>query len=142
MAKTNPHGANQYKVDPRQALFLQYYLDPKSKTFSNALQSALKAGYAQEYAERITAQMPTWLAEKLRDEYLISKAEENLREFLENGSEKTKADITKFVLSRLAKAKYAERQELTGKDGERIIPILGGNSVQANNSNQETSQAK
>lgn len=121
MAKTNPHGANQYKVDPRQALFLKYYLDPKSKTFSNALQSAIKAGYDDEYAKTITGKMPKWLAEKIRDTYLISKAEENLKEFLENGSEKTKADITKFILSRLAKAKYSERKEVTGKDGKDLV---------------------
>jgi hypothetical protein len=61
----NPNKANQYRPDPRQSLFLSYYLDPKSKTFSNALQSALKAGYEQEYAESITAKMPTWLSNAL-----------------------------------------------------------------------------
>ncbi|RMD72955.1 MAG: hypothetical protein D6822_00430 [Cyanobacteria bacterium J149] len=121
MARSNPNKANQYKPDPRQSLFLSNYLDPKSKTFGNALQSALKAGYAQEYAEAITAKMPAWLAEKVRDTYLVSKAEENLKEFLENGDEKIKADITKFVLSRLAKAKYSERQEVTGKDGKDLV---------------------
>ena len=40
-------------LDPRQTAFLTYYLDPKSETFSNALQSGLKAGYKQEYAENI-----------------------------------------------------------------------------------------
>ena len=47
---------NQYKPDPRQALFLKHYLDPKSPTFSNALQSALKAGYEQEYYGRKSIQ--------------------------------------------------------------------------------------
>ena len=39
--------------DPRQSLFLQYYLDPKSKTFSNALQSGIRAGYSAEYSQSI-----------------------------------------------------------------------------------------
>ena len=45
-------------LNPQQELFLKYYLDPKSATFSNGLQSALKAGYAPEYAENILFVMP------------------------------------------------------------------------------------
>lgn len=113
--KSNPNGSNQHQPDPRQSLFLQYYLDPKSEFFSNALQSALKAGYEQEYAESITSKMPTWLAEAVGDGYLIKKAEANLKEFLETASEKVKADMTKFVLERLNKGKYSERRELSGR---------------------------
>lgn len=125
--KTNPHGANQYKVDPRQALFLALYLDPKSPTFSNALQSALKAGYEQYYAEAITSKMPTWLAEKVRDNDLVAKAEENLKEFVEmkHGGDprwgKIKADISKFVAERLKKEKWSARHELTGPNGESLL---------------------
>ncbi len=80
---TNPNGANQWVADPRQQLFLAYYLDPKSATFSNALQSALKAGFAQEYSESILAKMPTWLAEKVGKSHLLMKAEKNLEEMLD-----------------------------------------------------------
>ena len=74
---------NQYTApDPRQALFLTYYLDPNSETFSNALQSALKAGYAQEYAESLTAKMPDWLAESVGKESRIKQAEKHLDEVL------------------------------------------------------------
>src|SRR5438132_6130451 len=79
----NPNGANQYQPDPRQALFLSYYLDPASETFSNALQSALKAGYQQEYAESITAKSTAWLAESVGDQFMLSKAERNLDKFLD-----------------------------------------------------------
>lgn len=125
MEITNPEGYNQYKPDPRQALFLSYYFDRKSPTFSNALQSALKAGYNQEYAESITAAMPNWLAESIRDAKIIKKAEKNLDEFLEKESDdpidkKIKADMTKFALERLNKTKYSARQELTGENGEAI----------------------
>ena len=120
MAKTNPHGANQHVPDPRQSLFLANYLDPKSPTWSNAYQSALSAGYEDEYAKAITAKMPTWLAEKVNDTYLINKAESNLREFSEDSEPRIKADITKFVAERLNKAKYAQRQEQTGPSGEPV----------------------
>lgn len=113
---------NQYKEDPRQTLFLSYYLDPTSGTFSNALQSALKAGYSQEYSESITAQMPDWLSDKLGDLQMLSIAETNLLELLQQGEDiKVKADITKFVAKTLGKEKYSERQEVTGRNGERLM---------------------
>ncbi len=125
MAKSNPNKANQYKPDPRQSLFLQYYLDPESETFSNAKQSALKAGYEEEYAKRITVDMPEWLSEKLSDVQIIQQAEKNLREFLELEPEdrtdkRIKSDITKFALERLNKRKYSQRREHTGSDGKDI----------------------
>ena len=131
MASQNPHGANQYQPDPRQSLFLAHYLDPKSETFSNALQSALKAGYSQETSESITSNMPTWLSESLGDNLLIKKAEENLLYFLtETKDEKIKQDTTKFVAERLNKKKYSTRSELTGADGKDLpAPIYGGKST-------------
>jgi hypothetical protein len=52
-------------------------------------------------------------------------------------------------LSRKKKDEFSTRAELTGKDGDQLIPqpILGGNSkagdgLSANNSDPETSQAK
>lgn len=138
MAKNNPNGANQFQPDPRQALFLSYYLDPKSKTFSNAYQSAIKAGYAQEYAENITSMMPKWLSENIGDDYLVRTAEGNLKEFLEMDTtqpivtmigvmkdkdgkiitkenpnlKKIKSDMTKFTLERLNKKKYSPKVEV------------------------------
>uniref|UniRef100_A0A6M3J4U3 Putative terminase n=1 Tax=viral metagenome TaxID=1070528 RepID=A0A6M3J4U3_9ZZZZ len=123
---------NQYQPDPRQALFLSYYLDPKSKTFSNAYQSAILAEYSEEYAETITSQMPDWLSESLGDNKMLHKAEKNLDEFLDdNEDKKIKADITKFVASRLGKKKWSERGEITGADGKDLeFPIYGGRSAE------------
>lgn len=124
--KNNPNGANQYKVDPRQALFLAYYLDPKSDTFSNAYQSAMRAGYEEAYAAQITAKMPEWLGEKVRDDVMLDKAEKALNEMLEIDEDaeanlkKIKQDTAKFVAERLNKNKWAQRQEHTGKDGNPI----------------------
>lgn len=128
--KNNPNGANQYKLDPRQALFLAYYLDPKSETFSNGLQSALKAGYEEQTAKVLVSQCPNWLSEKLNDASMIDKAEKNLRDMLEMKTEKDgetdsallkiKQDTTKFVAERLHKNKWAQRQEHTGNQGAPI----------------------
>lgn len=81
---TNKYKVNQYTdADPRQALFLASYLDPKSITFSNALQSALQAGYSQEYAENLTHKMPAWLSEAVGNHAMLAKAERNLNEILD-----------------------------------------------------------
>lgn len=84
---TNPNAVNQYTPpDPRQALFLSLYFDPSSETFANCLQSAIAAGYEQSYAEHLTAQMPAWFSEKLRENFhegMLRKATRNLDAILD-----------------------------------------------------------
>lgn len=136
MAENNPHGANQYQSDPRQTNFLARYMNPDSETYSNALQSALAAGYAQEYAENILNLRPTWLSdamESLIDTKRLKKAEAVLDRILneepvdaqggrDNQLLKTQADVGKFFAKTLNKKKYSERIEQTGADGKDLIP--------------------
>lgn len=110
-------------LDPRQIDFLKHYLDTKSKTFSNALQSALKAGYKQEYAENLTHLMPKWLSESLGNrnyDNILKKAERNIETLLDSKKENIKLDVTKFTTSRLGKKKWSDRTELTGDSGQPI----------------------
>lgn len=111
------------ELNPQQEAFLVNYLDPKSETWGNYTQSAIKAGYTQQYADNITNAMPKWLSENLQDSGLISKALSNLWEFV--GDEENKNlqwDATKFTLTRLNKEKFSERVENTGKGGKDLIP--------------------
>ena len=120
---TNPEGYNQYMINPKQDLFLSYYLDPKSETWSNAYQSALRAGYSDEYAKNMTGQMPDWLSENIKDSSLLQTALNNLNEFLNTTDERAQNlrwDATKTVLKGLAKNKFSERTELTGKGGSDL----------------------
>jgi hypothetical protein len=118
--------ANQWIADPRQEKFLSAYLDPKSDTWSNALQSALKAGYEQEYAENITHLMPNWLSEAIGDNALIAKALVNLQDALdgmldEEGKPKgIQWKATETTLKALMKDKFSERKEITGADGKDL----------------------
>ncbi len=120
---------------PQQQLFLKYYLDPKSETFSNFLQTGLKVGYSQDYSESIGAQMPDWLADglgKARRGKLVEKAERNLDLALEGllddpekGGKPLQYKASEFTLTRLNKEQYSERKELTGKDGKDLPqPII------------------
>src|SRR3990167_5456085 len=120
---SNPNKANQYMLDPRQKFFFEYWLDPKSETFSNVMQSAIKAGYEESYAQVLCSQMPTWFSEKIKEINLLSKAERNLNKFLDMDNKPTiQADITKFVAERLGKAKYSQRHE--NINVELPIPLL------------------
>lgn len=151
--RTNPKGANQYLLDPRQALFWEKYTDRKGPTFGNAFQSALLAGYEESSATVITKQL--WFTERLRRMNLLLKAEKVLEKTLETKHIKKKIgmfgpiidpntkeyvyeiDVTTlaiknkvamFVAERQGKdVGYSTRNELTGKDGKDLpTPILGG----------------
>lgn len=119
-------------LTPQQELFLERYTNPKSLTFSNAVQSALAAGYTENYANNITGLMPEWLFENIGDMKRLRKAEKNLSEVQDINivndegkidsqlvEKRTKVDM--FIAERLNKTKYSTRNELTGKDGKDLI---------------------
>jgi len=120
--KANPNGANQYLLDPRQKECWDLYVNPKSETFGNATQSAIKAGYEPDYADQITT--AEWFKGKIRRLNLLDKAERNLDKILDLPLE-DKANIvldaSKFIAKTLGKDEgYSDRSELTGKDGKDI----------------------
>lgn len=115
------------EFNPQQELFLKCFLDPKSATFGNYLQSALKAGYSQEYSESISYQMPEWLSSALGKSRLVQKAERNLDTALEGGLDDLEKGgrpiqwkATEMTLKTLKKEDYSERTEVTGKDGKDL----------------------
>ena len=109
-------------LTPQQETFLSYYTNPKSETFSNALQSALKAGYSQEYSESITSKNLDWLAENVGDMKMLNKAEKVLNKTLEYDAVNSEGKIdtsllaiqnktAQFVTERLNKNKYSTKGE-------------------------------
>lgn len=130
-------------LNPQQEEFLKNFLDPQSETFSNYTQSALKAGYSEDYANSITAQMPKWLDEALEDNNLVRKALDNLYEFLgDRENINIRADMTKFTLSRLNKGKFSDRTEHTGKNGKDLPTPILQLDVLSNDSNEENSETQ
>lgn len=131
-------------LTPQQIKFLEYYLDIKSETFSNALQSGIRAGYSKEYSENIMNCMPKWLSENIGDTKLLMKAVRNLDKFLDdNKNVNIQADITKFVAKSLGRKRFGDNIDLTTK-GKKIIPILGGktNDISTDDSDNETTEAE
>lgn len=128
--KSNPNKANQYVLDPRQKLCWDFYVNPKSETFGNATQSAIKAGYEESYSDTIT--QTEWFCAKVRRIGMLDKAEKVLDRTLtlDETDDKgkiqpdilrIKTDVAKFVAKTQGKDEgYSDRTELTAKDGEPL----------------------
>lgn len=167
MAETNPNGANQYQLDPRQKLCWEFYANPKSETFNNGLASAIKAGYSESHANTITTE--PWFRDRVRRLNLLHKAENVLEEMLDMPTEvvkwertgfedgdpqfedvvktepalvKIKQDTAKFVSERVGKEIYSNRQELTGKDGKDLLPTPLLDNVRNNDSTSQDTGSK
>jgi len=136
-------------LSPQQQEFLANYTNPNSDTFGNALQSALKAKYSQEYSESITYQMPDWLAENLGMIKRLKQAERVLDKTLEmntvdqegkvdNQLLRTQVDVAKFFSERIGKKVYSTKTEVDHTSGGKPIPLL--NAIFTDNSNKEDSE--
>ena len=118
-------------MSSQMKLMWDSYANPKSKTFGNARESAINAGYTPQYASTITNQH--WYKAKKRRMNLLPKAELALEAALDmdltDSDGKVKADlarvqtdVAKFVAKTQGKNEgYSERTELTGKDGQDIV---------------------
>ena len=135
MAGTNPNGANGTTSDPREQVMWDIYVAKIAKGIENAYESAIEAGYEEATSRQITVR--SWFIErksKLKRKEMLSKAERNLDKTLDlitlnkEGLEdpqllKIKVDVSKTIVSTLGKDEgYSTRSELTGKDGNDLIP--------------------
>jgi len=109
-------------LDARQQLFKELYLSPKSPTFGNAFQSALKAGYSRSTADSITTFRDGWVGEVIGDRERLRGAErvlsyytdKNPEEFDDINVKRIQLDASKFVAKGLGREKYSERVEHVG----------------------------
>lgn len=136
---SNPNGSNQYQLDPRQLTCWNFYVDPRSETFGNATQSALKAGYEFETADKITS--TDWFLGKRRRLNMLSKAEKVLDETLDYiaigeegkvdvGIGRLKLDAAKVIATTLGKDEgYSSKLEIAtntfnDKEKEALLSLL------------------
>lgn len=72
----------RYKLSKRQIRFITYYLDNEDRiTYSNAYRSALKAGYSDSYAKKITSYID-W--EELEERVKKLTKKDNRERYLES----------------------------------------------------------
>lgn len=74
--------AEEIVTDPRRALFLQLYYDRESPTWGNAKQSAISAGFDDDYANQITYRKPEWWLGMVRQSDIGSLIEQHVTEVL------------------------------------------------------------
>lgn len=84
-------------MDPRQKMCWDFYVDPKSETFGNAKQSAIRAGYAEDYADQITTS--DWFIGKLRRLNILGKAEKVLEKTLNYATENELGEVNVPLLA-------------------------------------------
>ncbi len=140
--ESNPHGANGVTGDPREQACWDFYVASITANRENGYQAAIDAGYSEDHSRNIT--MQGWFKErksKLKRKDMLSKAERNLDKVLdmlyldENGAVKADllkivVDVSKTVASTLGKNEgYSARNELTGKDGEKLETITTINYI-------------
>lgn len=106
--------ANKEVLDPRQALFLEYYLKPNTPTFSNIYQSAIKAGYSETYSDNMRTKTLDWVSGSVgavtKDE-LVVKAKQVLKKSLSSEDERLAQDTAKFIAK--TDAEFSEKSEHT-----------------------------
>lgn len=122
-ARKNPDGSKRY-TSQQIDFAMRYYL-PNSPTFGNALQSALKAGYKQEYAESITTKDLTWIENIMAEivgsptdkKNLVAKAKKVLAKSLDAKDQRLAQDTAKFIAK--TDIEFSEKQDITS-GGEKI----------------------
>lgn len=104
---------------PQQIAFAMWYYLPNSSTYGNAKQSAIKAGYSQEYAENITNFKLDWMQNILSEiigqpddkKNLVAKAKRVLNKSLDSPDEKLAQDTAKFIAK--STEEFSEKQDIT-----------------------------
>lgn len=141
--RVNKEGTKEYHFDLRQDVAWNLYTDQRSDTFNNAFRSAVKAGYSESTAKRISIES-WWLRRvKLLSE-MLPLAEKNLMEDMEMVTEvpvlvnqeiqyktdpqlrRIKSETSKFIASTVGRSKYHTKTEI---ESNNIISLVEGNSL-------------
>ena len=123
----------QMKLTPKQKAFVREY----KKNGGNGTQAAINAGYSEESARAISSENLTkpYIQEALKQEEkkLQEKYEYTIDDMVRELDEvKMKADseqnrtvqIKAIELKGKAFGLFIDRQEITGKDGKDLIPVI------------------
>lgn len=131
---------SQMKLTPKQKAFVREY----KKNGGNGTQAAINAGYSEESARAISSENLTkpYIQEALKQEEkkLQEKYEYTIDDMVRELDEvKMKADseqnrtvqIKAIELKGKAFGLFIDRQEITGKDGKDLIPVIEIQPVKA-----------
>ncbi len=116
--KTQTRRANQHITDPRQAAFKTAYYDPESRTYSNALQSALAVGYSESTAKDLLHNRPAWLSEKWGESRIFEPDDllRKLSDIIEDRDVSTRDKLTAIQLMMKNQGMLKDRIELNARN--------------------------
>ena len=110
---------------PQQIKFAMFYYLPDSPTFGNAMQSALRAGFSDQYARSITVKNLNWIKDVVSEiggkgvtkDKLVRKAKRVLDKSLDSDDEKIAQDTAKFIAK--TTTEFSEKQDIVS-NGETL----------------------
>lgn len=125
--------ANQWQNTPQQTEFMSYWLDLDSETFGNAYQSALRAGYSNQYANQLASPSINnkWIQEytnrlNLTDEHI----RQGIQQLALKAQDSRSPDDTKLkAYELLAKISGLVDNKQGNTTNVLIQPILAGKST-------------
>lgn len=124
--------ANQWQNTPQQHKFMEHWLEPSSKTFGNAYQSALQAGYGDAYASQISSPAVNnkWIQEYtkrlvLSEEHIVAAIQNLALNTDDPIDSRSPADTRLKALEILSKIKGMIDQK-HNTTNVIVQPILGG----------------
>ena len=110
---------------PQQIKFAMFYYLPDSPTYGNAMQSALRAGFSDQYARSITVKNLNWIKDIVSEiggkgvtkDKLVRKAKRVLDKSLDSEDEKIAQDTAKFIAK--TTTEFSEKQDIVS-NGETL----------------------
>lgn len=125
---------NQWQNTPQQHKFMDGWINPISKTFGNAYESAIQAGYSPYYANRITAptMLNKWIEEYRRKlEFTPEHINQGIQQLAIRANDSKSPDDTRLkAYETLAKIHGMIDNKNQQTTVTIVQPILGGASVQ------------
>lgn len=117
--------AKEKEFTPQQIKFAMFYYLPDSPTFGNAMQSALRAGFSDQYARSITVKNLNWIKDVVSEiggkgvtkDKLVRKAKKVLDKSLDSEDEKIAQDTAKFIAK--TTTEFSEKQDIVS-NGETL----------------------
>ena len=117
--------AKEKEFTPQQIKFAMFYYLPDSPTYGNARQSALKAGFSDEYSRNITVKNLNWIKDVMLEiggkgvskDKLVRKAKRVLDKSLDSEDEKIAQDTAKFIAK--TTTEFSEKQDIVS-NGETL----------------------
>ena len=128
----------QWRGNKKQRLAMELWTDPASKTFGNAYQSFLKAGFSPSYAKNVMNITPKWLSEYIdRLDFQPEHIKQGIQSLAVKSNNSRSPDDTRLKAYEIL-AKISGMIDNKGTTVNIVQPILNGESVKRKVINQDS----